>query len=53
VAKHEGKSDKGFTGAVEDALKDVGGGGNFAVDLKVTLSPNPGKITYHVTLTSP
>lgn len=52
MAKHEGKSDQGFSQAVQDALKDVQGGGNFSVDLKVALSPNPGKITYQVTLTS-
>ena len=53
MAKHHGESDDGFSEAVAKALKDVKGSGNFNVDLKVTLSPNPGKITYQVTLTSP
>jgi hypothetical protein len=53
VPEHKGKSDKGFAQAVEDALKDVPGSGDFSVVLRVSLSPNPGKITYHVTLTGP
>jgi hypothetical protein len=53
VLKHQGKADTTIEAAVEDALKGVGSG-DFTFELsKVSKSPNPGKITYHVTLTSP
>jgi hypothetical protein len=51
MASHKGESDDGFSEAVKKALKDVPGGGTFSVEQKVTLSPNPGRINYIVTLT--
>jgi hypothetical protein len=53
MPKHQGKSDEGFSKAVENALKDFEGSGDFSVELKVNVSPNPGKISYLVTLTGP
>ena len=52
MPKHPGKSDKTIEDAVADALKS-GGRGDFAFELTKVSSPNPGKITYHVTLTGP
>jgi hypothetical protein len=53
MAKHHGKSETTIEKAVEDALKGVGGSADFAFELRVSAGPTPGKITYHVTLTSP
>ena len=53
MATHHGKSDRGFKEAVENALEDFDGSGEFSVELTVSVSPNPGKISYQVTLTSP
>jgi len=50
MPKHTGKSDEGFSEAVQEALKNVPGGGSFTVELEVTLSPNPGTINYIVRL---
>ena len=48
---HTGKSDKSFSDAVRDALKDADKGGTFAVEQTVELSYNPGVINFSVRLT--
>ena len=48
---HTGKSDKSFSDAVRDALKDADKGGTFAVEQTVELSYNPGVINFSVMLT--
>lgn len=49
--QHTGKSDKSFSDAVREALKDVDKGGMFMVEQTVELSYNPGVINFAVTLT--
>ena len=49
--QHTGKSDKSFSDAVRDALKDVDKGGTFTVEQTVELSYNPGVINFAVRLT--
>jgi hypothetical protein len=49
--QHTGKSDKSFSDAVRNALKDVEKGGTFTVEQTVELSYNPGVINFAVTLT--
>ena len=51
--QHTGKSDKSFSDAVRDALKDVDKGGTFTVEQTVELSYNPGVINFVVTLSNP
>jgi hypothetical protein len=51
VAKEfTGHSDKGFSDAVKQALKDVDYGATFAIVQEVTVSPNPGAINFTVRL---
>ena len=49
--QHTGKSDKSFSDAVRDALKDADKGGTFTVEQTVELSYNPGVINFAVRLT--
>ena len=48
--QHTGKSDKSFSDAVRDALKDVDKGGTYTVEQTVELSYNPGVINFVVRL---